>query len=132
MQDRPQNIPITAQATVAPVSPGGRPGPSIARNGSGKARPVQGFASQNSWTQLRCGPVGAYKKKPRPAGPRLFSSQNPYFTAAAAATAQATVAPTMGLFPMPIKPIISTCAGTELEPANCASECIRPMVSVMP
>ena len=29
-------------------------------------------------------------------------------------------------------PIISTCAGTEEEPANCASECIRPMVSVIP
>ncbi len=48
------------------------------------------------------------------------------------ATATATVAPTMGLFPMPRKPIISTCAGTEEEPANWASECMRPMVSVMP
>ena len=48
------------------------------------------------------------------------------------ATATATVAPTMGLLPMPRKPIISTCAGTEEEPANCASECMRPMVSVMP
>ena len=33
-------------------------------------------------------------------------------------TAQATVQPTIGLLPMPRKPIISTCAGTELEPAN--------------
>ncbi len=49
-----------------------------------------------------------------------------------AATAQATVMPTMGLLPAPIRPIISTCAGTEEEPANCASECMRPMVSVMP
>ena len=48
------------------------------------------------------------------------------------ATATATVAPTMGLLPMPMRPIISTCAGTEEEPANCASECIRPIVSVMP
>ena len=48
------------------------------------------------------------------------------------ATAQATVAPTMGLLPMPISPIISTCAGTEELPANCASLCIRPIVSVMP
>ena len=48
------------------------------------------------------------------------------------ATATATVAPTIGLLPMPMRPIISTCAGTELEPANCASECMRPMVSVMP
>ena len=48
------------------------------------------------------------------------------------ATATATVAPTMGLLPMPRNPIISTCAGTEEEPANWASECMRPMVSVMP
>ena len=56
-----------------------------------------------------------------------------YFViASCTATAQATDAPTMGLLPMPIKPIISTWAGTEDEPANCASECILPMVSVMP
>ena len=54
------------------------------------------------------------------------------FSASSTATATATVAPTIGLLPMPRKPIISTCAGTEDEPANCASECIRPMVSVMP
>ena len=47
-------------------------------------------------------------------------------------SATATVAPTMGLLPMPRKPIISTWAGTEEEPANWASECIQPMVSVMP
>ena len=41
-----------------------------------------------------------------------------YFIASAVATATATVAPTMGLLPMPKKPIISTCAGTEEEPAN--------------
>lgn len=34
------------------------------------------------------------------------------------ATAQATEAPTIGLLPIPIRPIISTCAGTEEEPAN--------------
>ena len=55
-----------------------------------------------------------------------------YLSASATATAQATVAPTMGLLPMPIRPIISTCAGTEDEPANCASPCIRPMESVRP
>ena len=55
-----------------------------------------------------------------------------FFIASSTATATATVAPTMGLLPMPRKPIISTCAGTEEEPANCASECIRPMVSVIP
>ena len=41
-----------------------------------------------------------------------------YFSASDTATAQATVAPTIGLLPMPIRPIISTCAGTEEEPAN--------------
>ena len=56
----------------------------------------------------------------------------PYFLLSATATATATVAPTMGLLPIPRKPIISTWAGTEEEPANWASECIRPMVSVMP
>ncbi len=55
-----------------------------------------------------------------------------FFCASSTATATATVAPTIGLLPMPIRPIISTCAGTEEEPANWASECIRPMVSVMP
>ena len=40
------------------------------------------------------------------------------FNANATFTAQATVQPTIGLLPMPRKPIISTCAGTELEPAN--------------
>ena len=40
------------------------------------------------------------------------------FKASATPTATATVAPTIGLLPMPKKPIISTCAGTEEEPAN--------------
>ena len=35
-----------------------------------------------------------------------------YF-ACAIATATATVAPTIGLLPMPMRPIISTCAGTD-------------------
>ncbi len=54
------------------------------------------------------------------------------FRAVATSTAQATVHPTIGLLPIPRKPIISTWAGTDEEPANCASECIRPMVSVIP
>ena len=33
--------------------------------------------------------------------------------ACSSATATATLAPTMGLLPMPRKPIISTCAGTD-------------------
>lgn len=41
-----------------------------------------------------------------------------YFIASSTATAQATVAPTIGLLPIPMRPIISTCAGTEDEPAN--------------
>ena len=40
------------------------------------------------------------------------------FRARSTATAIATDAPTIGLLPMPRKPIISTCAGTEEEPAN--------------
>ena len=52
--------------------------------------------------------------------------------ACATSTAQATVQPTIGLLPMPRNPIISTCAGTEDEPANWASECMRPIVSVIP
>ena len=55
-----------------------------------------------------------------------------YFRDSSTATATDTVIPTMGLLPAPRKPIISTWAGTEEEPANWASECIRPMVSVMP
>ena len=55
-----------------------------------------------------------------------------YLLASSIATATATVIPTIGLLPAPMRPIISTWAGTEEEPANCASECILPMVSVMP
>ena len=57
---------------------------------------------------------------------------NYLFSAVATSTAQATVQPTIGLLPMPRNPIISTCAGTDDDPANCASECIRPIVSVIP
>jgi len=39
-----------------------------------------------------------------------------YFAASSTATATATDAPTIGLLPMPMRPIISTCAGTEEEP----------------
>lgn len=60
-----------------------------------------------------------------------FDSKN-YLLACSTATAQATVAPTIGLLPIPISPIISTWAGTEEEPANWASPCIRPMESVKP
>ncbi len=67
--------------------------------------------------------------------PHRYSSScnTTYFVSAVAtSTAIATVAPTIGLFPIPRNPIISTCAGTDEEPANCASECMRPIVSVIP
>ena len=51
----------------------------------------------------------------------LFSQSDrnfSYLLASSIATATATVIPTMGLLPAPIKPIISTWAGTEEEPAN--------------
>lgn len=61
----------------------------------------------------------------------LFNMSVDYLLrACSTATATATVAPTMGLLPIPRKPIISTCAGTDEEPANWASECMRPIVSV--
>ena len=60
----------------------------------------------------------------------LQAKQIYLLSAVATSTAQATVQPTIGLLPMPRNPIISTCAGTDEEPANCASECIRPIVSV--
>ena len=75
---------------------------------------------------------------PAQGGPHLWegflkTDDDVYFeSAVATSTAQATVHPTIGLLPIPRKPIISTCAGTDEEPANCASECIRPMVSVIP
>ena len=62
----------------------------------------------------------------------LRSAYGNYAIAFSTATATATVAPTIGLLPIPITPIISTCAGTEDEPANCASLCILPIVSVIP
>ena len=62
----------------------------------------------------------------------LSNGTQAFFMASSTATATATVAPTIGLLPMPMRPIISTCAGTDEEPANCASECMRPIVSVMP
>ena len=61
-----------------------------------------------------------------------FAQLNYFVKPSWTATAQATEAPTIGLLPMPMRPIISTCAGTDEEPANCASECILPIVSVMP
>ena len=57
-------------------------------------------------------------KNPVPFG--YFKQGANYFAAIAWATATATSteAPTIGLLPIPIKPIISTWAGTLEEPAN--------------
>ena len=125
----------TATATVAPYPGMGGPIPGalpIQLKCPGKARPFQGFPAENAWRGLcrvygRRRKKGAGKPAPFEKFPCIF-----YFRLSATATATATVAPTMGLLPMPRKPIISTWAGTEEEPANWASECIRPMVSVMP
>ena len=48
----------------------------------------------------------------------LQAKQIYLLSAVATSTAQATVQPTIGLLPMPRNPIISTCAGTDEEPAN--------------
>jgi hypothetical protein len=48
----------------------------------------------------------------------IYFSKNYFFIASSTATATETVIPTMGLLPAPRKPIISTWAGTEEEPAN--------------
>ena len=72
-------------------------------------------------------------KNKRPGVNRAFhDADKNYLSASSTATAQATVAPTIGLLPMPMRPIISTCAGTEEEPANWALEWTRPRVSVRP
>ena len=78
--------------------------------------------------------AGAHQKKAVPNGTAFLFilGSRDYFIASSTATAQATVIPTIGLLPAPIRPIISTCAGTEEEPANCASPCILPMESVRP
>ena len=47
-----------------------------------------------------------------------MDSSDYLFRAKATFTAQATVQPTIGLLPIPRKPIISTWAGTDEEPAN--------------
>ena len=60
-----------------------------------------------------------YKKDGNLAKSVFFDANNrDYLQASSIATATATVIPTMGLLPAPIKPIISTWAGTEEEPAN--------------
>ena len=60
------------------------------------------------------------QKRDTPYGVSLLNyvSSNYLLNANATFTAQATVQPTIGLLPIPRKPIISTCAGTEEEPAN--------------
>ncbi len=62
------------------------------------------------------------KKSPlsEKSGDERCSSKKTYcfFMACSTATATSTEAPTIGLLPMPMSPIISTWAGTEEDPAN--------------
>ena len=100
----------------------------------GKTAKVQGKMAETVRSST-CLPKTPFSTRKEPSAETEGSWKQPnyaFFCASSTATATATVAPTIGLLPMPIRPIISTCAGTEEEPANCASECIRPMVSVMP
>ena len=89
------------------------------------------FPPEKVHTALEKGLYTKKQQKSRPQRSGFLQSKHCYL-ASDTATATATVAPTIGLLPIPIKPIISTCAGTEEEPANCASLCIRPIVSVIP
>ena len=72
--------------------------------------------------RIMCGMTAQTQKTPqlaRATGFYYLNEVNDYlFKAWATSTAQATVQPTMGLLPIPRKPIISTCAGTDEEPAN--------------
>ena len=100
----------------------------------GKTAKMQGKMAKTVRSSTCCG-KRFFPQRKEPSAETEGSWKQPnyaFFCASSTATATATVAPTIGLLPMPIRPIISTCAGTEEEPANCASECIRPMVSVMP
>ena len=57
----------------------------------------------------RFGHCEGTKKDPEPGGSGSFLGVwGPYLEASSTATATATVAPTMGLLPMPMRPIIST------------------------
>ena len=98
---------------------------------------VSGRHAPNRGCQRQLTGVEIVAKKKLGGQPSLFlcllqAKQIYLLSAVATSTAQATVQPTIGLLPMPRNPIISTCAGTDEEPANCASECIRPIVSVIP
>lgn len=111
----PQSTPILS----ANILPRAYVLPCGGARGKGKKKP------QSALVSVLCGLVC----RGLPAGGRVF-----YFLlmAISTVTATATVAPTIGLLPIPRKPIISTWAGTEELPANCASLCMRPRVSVMP
>ena len=129
---------------VLPIAGWRGPGRAALPGGVAGAAPLEPLGPGSAWAVLLRVPSSW---RPRKKHPQLrgfaarargcrFASQGRrsayFFIASSMATATATVAPTMGLLPMPRKPIISTWAGTEEEPANCASECIRPMVSVIP
>lgn len=76
------------------------------------------FLSQNKQSSRRRTPVISVHLL-LDSGVRRGDAPRPYFfIASSIETATATVQPTIGLLPIPIKPIISTWAGTDDEPAN--------------
>src|SRR5699024_6012013 len=100
-----------------------------------RAFPCKGKAEAPAWKGAAASPPGGTKtaaRRKQGGGAVYTVCKGAQALAWEAATAQATVMPTIGLLPAPIRPIISTCAGTLEEPANWASPCIRPMESVRP
>ena len=94
------------------VEAAGTPDPSKA---SGRCAPDRGCQRQLTGVK-----IAERNKGWLIANPCFFLAEalNYLFKAVATSTAQATVQPTIGLLPMPRNPIISTCAGTDDEPAN--------------
>ena len=95
------------------IEAAGTPGPT---KGSGRHAPDRGCQRQLTGVKT------AAEKKMLGITAEHYSFQaialNYLFKAVATSTAQATVQPTIGLLPIPRNPIISTCAGTDDEPAN--------------
>ena len=74
------------------------------------------------FTNMMCLLLINMKRADPKVSPNIFGSKAgdlpTYFWLSSTATATETVMPTMGLLPAPRKPIFSTWAGTEEEPAN--------------
>ena len=95
------------------IEAAGTPDPSKA---SGRCAPNRGCLSE-----AKTGVKMVERNKGwRLANPCFFLAEalDYLFKAVATSTAHATVQPTIGLLPIPRNPIISTCAGTDEEPAN--------------